>query len=138
MNVTLRQRMPFQWMTLNFRYIVEAWCKINIFVYKPNIWKWCVCHLVHPSVLFSQSCPTLCDPMDYSPPGSSIQRILQASIMEWVAILFFRVCSPPRDWTQVSHIAGRFFTFWAMSEAHLAHNSNLILCYVFVPHKVGT
>ena len=65
----------------------------------------CVCELL--------SRVQLCNPMDYSPPGSSIQRILQASIMEWVAILFFRVCSPPRDWTQVSHIAGRFFTIWA-------------------------
>ena len=35
-----------------------------------------------------QLCPTLCDPMDSSPPGSSLHRILQASILEWVAISF--------------------------------------------------
>ena len=36
-------------------------------------------------VLVAQSCPTLCDPVDYSPPGSSVHRILQARILEWVA-----------------------------------------------------
>ena len=73
-----------------------------------------------------------------SPPGSFVQGILQARIMECVATLFSRVYFPPSDWTQVSHIAGRFFAFWAMREAHLDHTCNPILCYVFVPHKVGT
>ena len=41
-------------------------------------------------VLVTQSCPTLCDPMDCSPPGFSVQGILQATILEWVAISFFR------------------------------------------------
>ena len=57
-----------------------------------------------------QSCPTLCDPMDCSPPGSSVHGILQARILEWVAISFSRGSSQPRDRTQVSHTAGRFFT----------------------------
>ena len=39
-------------------------------------------------VLVAQSCPTLCDPMDYSPPGSSVHGISQAEILEWVAISF--------------------------------------------------
>ena len=43
--------------------------------------------------------------------------ILQARIMEWVAFPFSRGSSQPRDWTQVSHIAGRFFTHWATREA---------------------
>ena len=43
-------------------------------------------------MLVSQSCLTLCDPMDCSPPGSSVHGILQARILEWVAILFFRGC----------------------------------------------
>ena len=60
---------------------------------------------------------TLCDPTGCSPPGSSVHGILQARILEWVAILFSRGSSPPRDRTQVSHIAGRFFTIWAMREA---------------------
>ena len=60
---------------------------------------------------------TLCDPMDCSPPGSSLHGILQARILEWVAILFSRGSSPPRDQSQVSRIAGRFFTIWARREA---------------------
>ena len=56
--------------------------------------------------------PTLCDPMDYTVHG-----ILQARILEWVAFTFSRGSSPPRDQTQVSCIAGRFFTSWATKEA---------------------
>ena len=52
----------------------------------------------------------LCDPMDCSPPGSSVHGILQARILEWVAIPFSRGSSQPRDRTPVSYIAGRFFT----------------------------
>ena len=61
-------------------------------------------------VLVAQSCLTLCNPMDWSPPGSSVHGILQARILEWVAIPFSRGSSWSRDWTQVSCIAGRFFT----------------------------
>ena len=57
-----------------------------------------------------------CDPMDCSLPGSSIHRILQARILEWVAISFSRGSSQPRTRTQVSCIAGRFFTDWATRE----------------------
>ena len=64
----------------------------------------------------AQSCLTLCDPMDYSLPGSSIHRIFQARILEWVAISFSRRSSQPRDWTQVSHIVSRCFTVWATRE----------------------
>ena len=63
-------------------------------------------------VKVTQSCPTLCDPMDYTVHG-----ILQAGILEWVAFPFSRESSQPRDQTQVSHIAGRFFTSWATREA---------------------
>ena len=45
-----------------------------------------VCVCVRVCVLVAQSCPTLCDPMDYNPPGSSVHGILQARILEWVAI----------------------------------------------------
>ena len=55
--------------------------------------------------------------MDCSPPGSSIHGIFQARILEWVAIAFSRGSSQPRDWTQVSCITGRFFTYWATREA---------------------
>ena len=68
-------------------------------------------------VLVSQSCPTICDAMDYSPPGSSVHGIFQTRILEWVAIPFSRGSSQPRDQTWVSCIAGSFFTVWAMREA---------------------
>ena len=58
----------------------------------------------------AQLCPTLCDPMDSSPPGSSIHGILQARILECVAISFSRETSWPRDRTQVSCIVGFFTT----------------------------
>ena len=57
-------------------------------------------HLIRVKVLAAQPCPTLCNPMDGSLPGSSVDGILQARILEWVAISFPRV----------SLIAGRFFT----------------------------
>ena len=57
-----------------------------------------------------QSCPTLCDPIDSSPPGFPIPGILQAGTLEWVAIPFCKGSSQPRDQTQISHTAGRFFT----------------------------
>ena len=68
-------------------------------------------------VLVTQWCQTLCDPMDCSLPGSSVHGILQAWITEWVALPFSRGSSWPRDRTQVSHIAGRFFAFWVTREA---------------------
>ena len=52
----------------------------------------------------AQSCPTLCDPMDCSLPGSMVHGIFQARVLEWVAICFSGRSSPPRDWTWVSCI----------------------------------
>ena len=59
-------------------------------------------------VLVAHLCLTLCDPMDCSLPGSSVHGILQARILEWVAIPFSRGSSRTGDQTPVSHIAGRF------------------------------
>ena len=56
--------------------------------------------------------------MDCSPPGFSLHGILQARILEWVAISFSRGSSRPRDQSWVSHIAGRCFNLWATREAH--------------------
>ena len=61
-------------------------------------------------VLVAQLCLTLLDPMYCSTPDFSVHGILEAKIQEWVAIPFSRRSSRPRDQTQVSHIAGRFFT----------------------------
>ena len=63
-------------------------------------------------VKVTQLCPTLCNPTDYT-----IHGILQAGILEWVAFPFSRGSSQPRDQTQVSCMAGRFFTSWATREA---------------------
>ena len=65
----------------------------------------------------TQSCPTFCDPVDCSLPGSSVRGILQARTLKWVAISFSRRSSQPRDRTRVSRIAGRRFTVWATREA---------------------
>ena len=70
-------------------------------------------------VLVAQSYPTLSDPMDCTLPGSSVPGILQTRILEWVAIPFSKGSSRPRDGTQVSCIAGKFFTVWATREALL-------------------
>ena len=61
----------------------------------------------------TQSCQTLCDPVDCSLPGSSVREIFQARVLEWVAISFSRGSSWLRDWTRISCIADRCFTIWA-------------------------
>ena len=72
----------------------------------------------------TQLCPTLCDPMDYA-----IHGILQARILEWVAVPISRGSSQPRDWTQVSCIAGGFFTSCATREAYSWPHGQLNLWY---------
>ena len=86
----------------------------------------CMCSVTH-------SCLTLCNPMDCNPPSSSVHGILQARILDWAAISFSRRSSRPRDRTQVSCIAGGFFTVWATREAqrtlmNLAKYSMNIFC----------
>ena len=74
--------------------------------------------VVDMCVLVTQSCPTLCKPMDCSPPGFLVHWVLQARTLEWVAISFSRQSSQPRDRTQVSYIADRHWIVWATREAH--------------------
>ena len=62
-----------------------------------------------PGSLVTQSCPTLCDPMDCSLPGSSVYEISQAQTLEWVAISFSRGSSWTRDQTCIPCTAGKFF-----------------------------
>ena len=88
----------------------------------------CVC------VLVTQLCQTLCNPMDCSPPGSSVHGILQARILEWIAIFFSKGSSRPRDRAQVSCIAGRFFTIWATGEAHIQY----VCIYIHTLHNFRT
>ena len=76
-------------------------------------------------VLVAQSCPILYDPMDCSLPGSSVRGILQAWILEWVAIPFSRGSSWPRVWNWVSCIVHRFFTIWTTKKVHYVYNGLL-------------
>ena len=68
-------------------------------------------------VVVTQSCPTLCNTMNFGPPGSSVYGILQGRTLEWVAIPFSRGSFWHRDWIRVSCIASSFFTVWATREA---------------------
>ena len=93
-----------------------------------QLYQWMVIHFLQGSlprknvkVLVTQSCLTLYNPIDYSPPGSSVHGILQTRIVKWVAIPFSRGFSQSRYWIQVSHIARRFFTIWTTREAHPSH-----------------
>ena len=74
----------------------------------------------HVYVLVIQSCPTLCDCLDCSPPCFSVHGILQARILEWIAIPFSRGSSWPRNGTPASCIKGRFFTAQATREVPFA------------------
>ena len=75
----------------------------------------------------TQSCPTL---HGLSPPGSSVHGVLQARVLEWVAISFSRGSSPPRNWTWDSCTAGSFFTDWATREAHIHVSNSLLITYI--------
>ena len=80
-------------------------------------------------MLVAQLCPVLHGPIGSSPTDSSVHGILQAKIMEWVAILFSRGSSRPRDQTQVSCISGRFFSIWVIRENYLGISNLGILRY---------
>ena len=75
----------------------------------------CALMCLYMCVLAAQSCLTLCNPTDCNLPGSCVRGILQARILGWVAIFFSRRSPWPKGWTQVSCVAGRFFTLWATS-----------------------
>ena len=89
-----------------------AWKYLNLV--RRFAWKWLSEKV---KVLVAQSLPTLWDLMDCSPSGSSAHGILQARILEWIAISFSRGSSPLRDQTLFFCISGRFFTVWATREA---------------------
>ena len=78
-------------------------------------------------VLVTQSCPTLSDLMDCSPPGSSVHGISQARILEWVAISFCMGSSWPRNGTRVSCIASSLLTIWDGSPNALSYSHTIAL-----------
>ena len=91
----------------------------------PLIWCVFVCMSVSERkvrVKVAQSCLTVCAPVDCNLPGSSVHGVLQARILEWVAIPFSRGSSHPRNWTQVSRIGGGFF----MSEPRGNPKTNVV------------
>ena len=90
------------------------WSMVNVYCFKSPC---CMMVCVFVCMLSLQLCSTLCDPVDCSPLGSSVHGISQARILEWVAMPSSRGSSQPRDWTQVSCIAGRFFTTEVPGEA---------------------
>ena len=75
--------------------------------------------------------------MDCSPPGSSVHGIIQARILEWIAVPFSRGSSWPRDWIHVFCIAGRFLTIWATKKLHLKihkqiNKPNFFIFYIHI------
>ena len=110
---------------------ILGWLNIYIYIH------WYICIYIYICTyavlcLVALLCPTLCDPLDCSPPGSSVHGILQARILEWIAMPSSRGFSQPRDLTCVSCIAGGFFTSWPAREAHLY--LHLYLWSIFISH----
>ena len=119
-----------------FRSCIPARYKIQDGLEAPVTWQFCF-----PSLFFARFlcvCVCVCvlcvshsvtvrlyNPMDCSPPGSSVHGVLQTRILVWVAISFSRGSSPPRNGTWVSCIAGRFFD-------HLSHQGSLYYIYVSI------
>ena len=91
----------------------------------------CLCYLCRANSL--SLVWLFCDPMDCSPPGSFVRGILQARILEWVAIPFSKgSCYNPEtwDWTQVSCIVVRLFTIWATREAQISIENGHDISYL--------
>ena len=89
----------------------------------------CVC-------LGAQLCPTLCNSMDCSPPDSSVHWILQAKILEWVAIPFSKESSQPRDRTYISCTVSRFFTISAPRKTTHRKQSSKIWAALWVHYQL--
>ena len=93
--------------------------------------------------LVAQLCLILCKPLDCGLPGSSAHGISQATILEWVAISFFRESFQPRDWTHIScgsgKLAGGFFNHratWEAQTATICYNRHLVFYrYIYMSHK---
>ena len=91
-----------------------------------GIWDWQMWSIILLYMcLVAQSCLTICDLVNCSPSGSSVHGILQARILEWVAISFSRKSSLSRDQTHVSCIAGGLFILWAIRDIEWVNNEVL-------------
>ena len=96
------------WVNIKKLYLAHIKCSGNVSCYHWQLSSVSLKHTVKVALL----CPTPCDPMDYILHG-----ILQARILEWVAVPFSRGSSQRRGQTQVCRIAGGFFTSWATRKA---------------------
>ena len=106
--VTVRFKCYFFWST-NYAVLQD----INVNVYEEvNIVIWQMCLLCS----IAQSCLTICDPMDGSPPGSSVHRILQARILGWVAISYSKGSFPPRDQNSITCVS--YIDRWILDHQH--------------------
>ena len=108
-------------------------------VKKWNLWEATVCVCVCACMCtHTQLCLTLCNPMDYSPPGSSVHGVFQARILECIVISFSRGSFWPRDQTHVSCLTGRFFItepLWCTLD--LCISSHPCINMYFVPENVN-
>ena len=106
---------------------ISVWKIWKMLFYAINQPQMAICECAMPPLflcvlcLVTQSCLTLCDPMDCSSPGSSVHGILQARILEWVAYPFSRRSSQPKNQTGVSCTAGGFFISWATRNPHSSY-----------------
>ena len=84
-------------------------CMTNVYLVSPtsniNTYLNYICNINMCACSVAQSCSCLCNPMDCNPPGSSVHEILQARILDWVAMPSFRISSPPRNQTRVSCVS---------------------------------
>ena len=106
------------------KYYIEELLFSILFEYRIHWW-----FLPLSMDMFIQLCPTLCDPMDYSLPGSSVYGIFQARILEWFAISLSRGSSQSRDWTQVSCTAGRLYHLSHQGSPRLFTTSNYLFLW---------
>ena len=100
----------------------------SLFFFFLSEWFW-LSFLKIPVCLVIQLCLTLCETMDFSLPGSFVHGILQARLLEWVAVPFSIGSSWPRDWTQVSCFWRRFFTVWSQGNSWFWLNS---ICFLML------
>ena len=97
------------------------------FLFKNILYTCVICAYCFYCCLVTKSCLPLFNPMDYSPPGSSVHGIFQARILESVAISFCSGSFQPRDWTHISYIGRWIFYLWATKKAYMC-----IYMYIYV------
>ena len=117
---------------------------IYIYIYThTHTHTYCVCiyiyiythiHIVLMQSQFKsvQSCPTLCDPMDNSQPGSTVHRIFQAKILEWVETSSSRGSSWPMDWTPVSCLLHEQAGSWALAITWKIYTCVCVYIYIYL------